>query len=319
VSAAGDWVSVFAPATIANVGPGFDCFGISLGEPGDIVRARVVAEPGVKITAIRGDGGALPYEAERNTAGQAALAILAGEGEWAARHGLELEIEKGLPAGSGLGSSAASAVCGAVAAMLAVGHATGSVYNRDRVLFAAVDGEAVASGAWHADNVAPALFGGFTIVQSLDPLNVVRLEPLLPCRVAVVTPDFVVETKRAREALPKSVSMRDAVANCANAASLVAALLTANGPLLRAALADRLAEPHRAKLIPGFAEAKRAAIAAGAYGCSIGGSGPTLFALAPDEDDAERAGEAIVATFARHGLTSRLLVCEISPLGARRI
>ena len=313
------WISVFAPATIANIGPGFDCFGLSLGEPGDIVRARVVAEPGVRIVAIRCDDGALPYDAPLNTAGKAAMAILAEQPEWSATNGLELKLEKGLPVCSGLGSSAASAVAGAMAAMLAVSRASGCAYDRQRVLRAAIDGEAVASGARHADNVAPALLGGFTIVQSLDPLRIVRLEPVLPCRVSTVTPELAIATKAAREILPKMVSLQDAVANCANTASVVAALMTADGPLLRAALADRFAEPYRAKLIPGFDEAKRAALDAGAYGCSIGGSGPTLFALAPDEDSARRAGQAIVGIFARKGLASRLTVTTINPQGARQL
>lgn len=314
---ANDWIGVFAPATIANIGPGFDCFGLSLGEPGDIARARVVAQPGVRIVAIDGDNGALPYEAPRNTAGMAALSILSAEPAWAANHGLELRLEKGLPACSGLGSSAASAVAGAMAAMLAVCKTVGRPYDRQLVLRAAIDGEAVASGARHADNVAPALFGGFTIVQSLDPLNIVRLEPALPCHVATVTPELAIATKAARDILPKTITLSDAVANCANTASVVAALLTADGALLRAALADRFAEPYRARLIPGFDEAKQAALAAGAYGCSIGGSGPTLFALAPDEASARRAGQAIADIFSRHGLASRLTVTIIDPQGAR--
>jgi len=316
---AGRWFNVFAPASVANVGPGFDCFGFSLGEPGDVVRARVVGEPGVRIVAIRGsDDSPLPFEPERNTAGRAALSILAGDPDFAAHRGLELEIDKELPPCSGLGSSAASAVAGAVAAMLALGEATDVAYDRARVLEAALDGEEVASGSRHGDNVAPSLLGGFTIVQSVDPLNVARFEPALPCRVAIVVPRLSIATKQAREALPKQVSLRDAVANCANASSVVLALLTANEALLRAAFADRFAEPHRAKLIPGFDEAKQAALAAGAYGCSISGSGPTLFALAPDDVAAARAAAAVVAALARHGVASRSFVTAISPQGARR-
>jgi homoserine kinase len=300
------------------VGPGFDCFGFSLGEPGDTVWARVVDEPGVRIREIHGDGGRLPLETAQNCAGRAAQAIWEAEGAFARTHGLELIVEKGLPLCAGLGGSAASAVAGAMAAMLAVGDAAGSPYDRDRVLQAALLGEAVAAGAPHADNVAPALLGGFTIVQSTAPLNIARFEPALPCHAAVVTPEFEVPTKAAREALPRHVPLADGVANCANAASVVLALLSGHAALLRAALQDRFAEPFRAKLIPGFADAKRAAVEAGAYGCSIGGSGPTLFALAPDEPSAQAAAAAIAAVFAARGLTSHTIVSTISPHGARR-
>lgn len=312
------WVRVFAPATVANVGPGFDCFGFSLGHPGDVVAARCSDRPGVRILEVTGDGGVLPRETERNTAGRAALSIWQALPRGLGELGLELIVEKGLPLFSGLGSSAASAVAGAVAAAL-IAHEVGGVpYDRDRVLRAALDGEAVASGARHADNVAPALLGGFTIVQSNDPLNVARFEPLLPLHVAVVSPDLHVATEQARAVLPQQVPLRDAVANAANAASLVLALLSADADLLRAALTDTLAEPYRARLIPGFTQAKTAAIEAGAYGCSISGAGPALFALAPDEPTADAAATAIAAVFAAHGLAATTYVTPISPQGARR-
>jgi homoserine kinase len=311
------WTRVFAPATVANVGPGFDCFGFSLGEPGDIVAARPSDRPGVRLLAIEGDGGVLPTEVAANTAGRAALSIWESAPELKP-HGLELILAKGLPLCSGLGSSAASAVAGAMAAALVAADLVGLPYDRGRVLKAAIDGEQVASGTRHADNVAPALLGGFTIVRGEEPEQIARFEPVLPLAVAVVAPAYEVPTKAAREALPREVPLADAVANIAAAATLVLALTQGDARLLREALVDRLAEPHRAKLIPGFAAAKQAALDAGAYGCSISGAGPAMFALAPDDTVADAAAVAMARAFAARGIESIRFVTTISSQGARR-
>jgi len=312
-----EWVSVYAPASVANVGPGFDCFGFSLGEPGDIVHARLSNKLGVRISEIQGDEGSLPVDVQINTAGKAALTIWDQMPELAAKCGIELKIEKGLPPCSGLGSSAASAVAGAMASMLIVERQTGLPYDQQKVLYAALAGEAVASGSIHADNIAPALLGGFTIVQSCNPLNIARFEPALDCSVSIVTPKLLIPTKAAREILPKEIPLRQAISNWANAASLVAALLTADEDLLRSALNDHIVEPVRARLIPGFDEAKKAAIQAGAYGCSISGAGPTLFALTPNNDIAHQACKDMVAVFARYNLDCASFVTKISSQGAK--
>jgi len=312
----GEWIGVYAPATVANVGPGFDCFGFSLGEPGDVVRARVCDEPGVRIVAIDGDDGALPRETERNTAGVAAWTV------WrqlpaVASIGLELMIEKGLPLCGGLGGSAASAVAGAVAAMRAGERQAGLPYRLDLVWQGALAGEALASGSIHGDNVAPSLLGGFTIVRTTAPLNGARFEPKIACRVVLVTPHMSMPTREARTALPRDVPLSRAVANCANAASLVLALAIGDGQMLRGALEDVIVEPVRGRLIPGFADAKRAALAAGVYGCSISGAGPTLFALAPDDAVAAQAAAAMAAALSRHGLAATTRITAVSPEGAR--
>ena len=202
MTAVGQRFEVFAPATVANVGPGFDCFGFSLGEPGDTVSVAVTDTPGVRITDLQCDFGDLPIQAELNTAGRAAIHIWSSAPETAAKHGLDMTLHKGLPLCSGLGSSAASAVAGAVAAMHALAASTGAQYDPQKVLDAAFDGESLASGTPHADNIAPALYGGFTIVQSAHPLRIARFEPSLPCRVALVTPDWEISTKHARVILP---------------------------------------------------------------------------------------------------------------------
>jgi homoserine kinase len=308
---------VFAPATVANVGPGFDCFGFSLGEPGDTVTGRLSETPGVRIVEIIGDEGKLPVETERNAAGKAAMAIWNNEPTLASRYGLELTLEKGLPLCSGMGSSAASAVAGAVVAMLAAGTLTGRQYDRQRALEAALAGEAVAAGAPHADNVAPCLLGGFTIVQSNQPLRIARFEPTLKCHIVLVKPDFDLPTKQARELLPAQVPLTDAIANSANASALVLALLTDDADLLRHALTDHIVVPRRAHLIPGFEKAQTAAVDAGAYGCSISGAGPALFAMTPNERTARRVGEAIRGVFAAHNLAADEWISTISSEGAK--
>ena len=313
------WLSVFAPASVANVGPGFDCFGFSLGEPGDIVRARISKRPGVRIVEMTGTDGSIPMDVDANTAGVAAKEIWEGEGEFAQNHGLELMIEKGMPSCSGLGSSAASAVGGALAAMIVATKYNSAEYDQDRVLHASVSGEAVASGARHADNVAPCLLGGFILVQQKEPLNIARFQIPMEVITAIVTPNIAISTKAAREALPKMVPLEDAITNWANAASLVLAMSKGDEKLLAASLHDTIVEPCRAKLIPGFDDAKKAAIDAGAFGCSISGSGPTLFALAGDRETATAAADAIEAVFSARGMQSTKYVSAISKTGARRI
>lgn len=310
-------VRVRAPATVANVGPGYDCFGFALEGLGDMVTARRVEGEGVRIVEIRGDGGQLPREASKNTAGRAAQSV------WSDPRlgglGLELTIEKGLPLFSGLGSSASSAVAGALAAMTLRCEVTGESCERDLVLAAALDGEELASGCRHADNVAPALLGGFTVVQSSAPVRVGRFVPALPLAVSVVMPELRISTREAREVLPREVALGDAVANWSNAAALVVALLQGEVALLRAALSDRIVEPCRARLIPGFDTARKAALEAGALGFSISGSGPALFALALDEAVAGAIGAAVVEALGRHGVAARAVTSHISPQGAHPI
>ncbi len=310
------WIAAFAPATVANVGPGYDVFGLALEEPGDVVSARLTDEPGVvRIASIEGDGGRLPRDADANTAGRAARAILDAAPEKAAEHGIELELIKGLPLCSGLGSSGASAAAAAFVALTLV--TDGPVDARD-ALGAAIAAEAVAAGAPHADNVAPSLLGGFTIVRPDDPTRPARFEPTLPCRVVVVTPDHDVPTREARAALPASVPLADAVANVAAGATLVAGLITGDADLVRRGLADRLVEPHRAALIPGFADVKAAATDAGALGGSISGAGPSVFALVAEGTDDAAVAEAMVDAFARHGLEASAIRSPISGRGVRR-
>ena len=311
------WVKVFAPASIANLGPGFDCLGVAIEGPGDTVavRRRESGPPGVVITAITGDAGGIPLSAEENCAGKAALAVLRQiPGKAGREASIEMTIHKGLPRGSGLGSSAASAVAGAVAAHLLLDSPVG----RHQLLDAALEGETLASGGRHADNLAASLLGGFTIVRSHDPIDVTRLEAPPQARFVVVLPEMEIATRYARSILPEMVPLKDAVANAAHAAALVAAVARGNIAELGRAIVDRIVEPARRHLIPGFDDVRRAAMEAGACGGSISGAGPAIFAVATAEK-AEAVAAAMHAAFSRHGLGARHYICPPDNRGARRV
>jgi homoserine kinase len=316
--AGGDgWIRVFAPASIANLGPGFDCLGVALDGPGDTVavRRRDTGPAGVLITAITGDAGGIPLSAEENCAGRAALAVMRQiPGKAGREAAIEMTIHKGLPRGSGLGSSAASAVAGAVATHLLLESPIG----RHALLDAALEGEMVASGGRHADNLAASLLGGFTIVRSHEPLDVIRLEAPPQARFVVVLPEMEISTRYARSILPETIPLKDAVSNAAHAAALVAAVARANVADLGRAIVDRVIEPARRHLIPGFEEVRRAAMEAGAFGGSISGAGPAVFAVA-NADKAEAVAAAMHAAFSRHGLGARHFICPPDNRGARRV
>jgi homoserine kinase len=317
-------VRVFAPASVSNLGPGFDVLGLALPEPGDYVEAEPSPRPGVEIVAITGDGGELSHAADRNVAAVAAAHVLAripphavaapaSGGPRAA--GVRLWLHKGMPLASGLGSSAASSVAGAVA----VNELFGRPLARRDLLASAMEGERVASGAAHADNVAPSLLGGIVAIRSYAPLDVVEL-PVPPRLVVVVVhPHCRVATAEARAILAgRGFALADAVANVGNMAAFVHALHRGDLALLGRSVEDRLVEPLRAHLVPGFAEVVRAARAAGALGCSMAGAGPSVFALAIDPGAGERIGRAMQAAFdsAAH-LDSDLFMGAVNTVGAK--
>lgn len=303
--------SAFAPASLSNLACGFDALGLALAAPGDRVTARRAAGAGVAIGEITGPGAAvLPREPTRNTAAVAAASLLAARG---VTTGVELAIAKGIAPGSGIGSSAASAV----AAVLAVDALFELESPEEALLAAALDGEEVASGARHADNVAPSLLGGAVLVRALDPLDVVRLP--FPERIwlALVRPEVEVRTRDARRVLPAAVPLADAVAQAANLGALVAGLFRDDPALVGRALEDRIAEPARASLVPGFPAAKAAALAAGALGATFSGSGPSTFAFCVGEAAAQRVAVAMTAAYEAEGLACEVLVTPPSPTGAR--
>lgn len=307
-----DSVAVFAPATVANLGVGFDILGMALDAPGDIVHATYREQPGAALTSISGDGGHLPRAAGRNTACIAAQITLERLG---ASGGVSLRLEKGLPLASGLGSSAASAAAAAVA----VNELFGAPLGRDDLLAACVEAEASVSGR-HADNVAPALWGGIVLVMSAEGRAVYPLPIPDELVLALVTPDVAVPTAHARAVLPARVSMHDLVRQTALVAALVHALHSRDLALLAQTVEqDPIVTPARAKLIPGFDRACAAAHEAGALGTLISGSGPTLCALCDTPATARAAADAFAATYDALGVASRAFTARPSPQGARVI
>jgi homoserine kinase len=303
-------VTAFAPATVSNVACGFDVLGFALDAPGDEVTARFTPA-GVRIDEITGDHGRLPRDAAKNTAGVAAQALLTILGE---RRGVALTIRKGLPLSSGLGGSAASAV----AAVVAVDGLLGAHTPLETLMVCAFEGERIGAGSAHGDNIAPAVYGGFVLVRVANPPDVVRL-PVPPGLTAVVVhPALEIETARARALLGTTVPLDDAIRQWANLGALVDALHRADFALLSRALEDTIAEPRRASLIPGLAAIKHAAVDAGALGCSLSGSGPSLFALCRDAVSAQAVAAAMTDAVRLHiGGEPQTYVSPIAPRGAR--
>lgn len=301
-------VRAFAPATVSNLACGFDVLGFAIEGVGDVVTARRRSGAGLVIEAIEGAEG-IPAEVERNTAGVAARALLESAFPDGDAPGVGLAIAKGLPAGTGLGSSAASAV----AAVLAVDSLLGLGADTDRLLDAALAGEAIVSGTVHGDNVAPALLGGLILVR-LD--RTPRTVPLpvpegLSC--ALLCPDLVVETGPSRGKIGPDVPLAVARSHWGDTAALIAGLFRGDRALIGSALVDRLAEPVRHGAVPRYFAVKEAAIAAGALGAGLSGSGPSVFALCPDPATARHAGEAMADAFRPSGVEA---VLRVSPVGA---
>ena len=297
-----DQARAFAPASVGNVGVGFDILGHTVAGPGDIALVRRIDQPLVRIRAIRGVVTELPLAAERNTAGAALIAL---RESLQLAHGFEIELDKGIALGSGMGGSAASCVAALVAAnaLLAEPLSAAALYP-----FALI-GEAVASGGKHGDNVGPMLLGGLVLASAE------RLVPVpvpAPWHCLLVHPDVVLETRRAREALQGAYALSEFVAQSGNLALVLAGCFRGDADLVRAGLNDVLVEPRRAPLIAGFAEVKRAALDAGAMGASISGAGPSVFAWFESRLQAETAAAPMRAAFAQAGFDSQALVSPIA-------
>jgi homoserine kinase len=302
-------IRAFAPATVSNLGAGFDVLGMALAGAGDVVTARKVPGSGVRLHSIQGDGGRLPLEASANTAGIAARATLARAG---IDMGVELVVEKGLPLGSGLGSSAASAA----AAALATNRLVGSPLRRNVLIEACLEAEMAVSGR-HADNIAPALLGGLVLVRSTEPLDIVRL-PLPPeLWVVVALPEMELETRRARGVLPSQIPLGAMVEVSANLGALVAACFSGDLALLSRSIRDPVVGPARASLIPGCEQVIAAALDAGALGSAISGAGPSIFALCRSSPSAAHVAERMVAAFAEVSLHASVITSPADCPGAR--
>jgi homoserine kinase len=301
-------ITVFAPATVANVASGFDVLGFALDSPGDAVTLSRVQGGGVKVIAVTGDGGKLPRDPQKNTAAVAISGFLARMGH---PFGVEISLEKRMPLSSGLGSSAASAV----AAAYAVNIMAGQPLSPRELLPFTMEAERAACGSAHADNVAPSLLGGFVLIRSYSPLDVVQLPVPAGLSCAVAHPHAEVRTEDARKILKKEIRLADATRQWGNLAALVAALYNGDLQLLGRSLQDVVAEPARSLLIPGFGAVKSAALDAGALGCSISGSGPSVFALCASAEISARVGDAMVAAFLAAGLASDLYISAVNTKG----
>jgi len=301
--------TAFAPASVGNVAIGFDILGFSVDALGDRVTVHRRAEPGVSIRAVRGIAGDLPTEPEKNTAGRALLAMHEAVKPG---FGFEMEIDKGIPLGSGLGGSAASAVGAVVAANALLDKPCSKL---DLLKFA-MQGEAVASGSLHVDNISPSLFGGLVLTVGIDHPRVKRIPVPLDVRAVILHPHMFLSTKQARAILRKTVEMSDFVWQTANLAGFISGCYTDDLEMIRASFEDVVIEPQRQALIPGFPDVRRASMEAGALGCSISGAGPTMFAWAV----AERASavmQAMSAEFAKRSIEVDKWIVEINSAGAR--
>jgi homoserine kinase len=301
--------SAFAPASVGNVAIGFDILGFSVNAIGDRATVRRVPAPGVRIKAIRGVVKDLPLAPEKNTAGRALQAMCE---TLSLPFGLELELDKGIPLASGLGGSAASAV----AAVVAANAVLAKPCTQLQLLKFAMHGEAVASGSMHVDNIAPSLYGGLVLTVGIDHPRVKQIPVPPSVRAVIVHPHMFLSTRQARAILKGTVEMKDFVWQTANLAGFISGCYTNDLDMIRESFEDVVIEPQRAALIPGFGDARRAAVSAGALGCSISGAGPTMFAWCL-EAHALAVREAMVIEFSRHGLESDHWTTIVEPLGAR--
>jgi len=299
-------IRVFCPGTIANVSCGFDVLGLSLAGVGEYMTVTQTPTKGITISEITGQD--LPLETAKNVAGVAGLALLEALGSEA---GFDIKIEKKIKAGSGIGSSAASSA----GAVWAINHLLGNPYTTIELIPFAMEGERLASGVAHADNVAPALLGGFTLVRSTDPLDVVSLPSPRELYATVIHPQIEIKTADSRRILKSSLSLKDAITQWGNVGGLVAGLYREDYELIGRSLQDVVIEPVRSILIPGFDEIKAAALNAGALGCGISGSGPSVFALSKGADKAHEVAQQLKEVYTPVVIPFDIHICNINEKG----
>ncbi len=285
-------------ASVANVSCGFDCIGYAISVPGDLITLTKKNTPGIDITMSGFGSDSISCDPKNNTGGKAIISLLEALTN---DQGFHLHIEKGIPPGSGVGSSAASAV----AAIVGVNELLNNPLTLNELLVHGLAGEAVSAGVEHADNVVPALLGGIILIRSNNPLDILELHVPDSLFSTIVLPDLVVNTQDARNILPKNVPLKTAIAQAGNLAGFSLALQNEDFDLLGRSMVDHFAEPHRAKLIPGYKAVRNAALDAEAIGCGIAGSGPAVFALSDSLEKAEKIGLAMVNTFKNSGLASQ--------------
>ena len=306
-----DQVKVFAPATIANVACGFDVLGLALDYPGDEVLIKKTDSKQIIITACH-NAENLPLEVDKNVAGVAVKALLDKLGS---DQGFEIELTKGVKPGSGIGSSAASSA----AAVIAVNHLLGEPFTRKELVEFAMQGEKCATGVAHADNVAPSICGGFTLVRSYEPLDVIKIDAPEELWATVIHPQLEVKTRDARRVLKGGIDLSKAITQWGNVGGLVAGLYSKDYDLIGRSLVDVVIEPIRSILIPGYENVKKATLAAGALGCSISGSGPSIFGLSRGKETALKVKKAMAEVYEQYGVDFEIHVSQVNSEGARII
>ena len=305
-------VKVFSPASIGNIGPGFDVLGLAIDGLGDTVEAREISGNEVVIENIFNADHDISNDPDKNTAGIAAKETLRALG---IKNGVGLILTKGMPSGSGLGSSAASAAAGAYA----VNKLFNGGLSEDELILAAMKGEAYVSGGYFADNVAPSILGGATLTQSIDPLRVSKLGTIDELILVLIIPNIQILTKDSRDVIPNKIDKRNFITNMANTASITAAFCKNDYALLKDNLIDVIIEPARTKLIPGFADIKSAAVKAGADGCTISGSGPTIFSISNSHQRAKKIKCEMEKEFLNHGVECTGFITTPSKVGSREV
>jgi len=301
-------IKLFSPATVANVACGFDVLGLCLDTIGDEMVVRKVDEKGVRITKI--EGFKLPFETELNVAGVSALAMYQ---ELQPDCGFEIEIKKNIKPGSGIGSSAASAV----GSVYGINALLGSPLNKTQLTQFAIKGEALASGSEHADNIAPALFGGFTLVKSVNPLEILQIPSPDNLYVTIIHPQIEIKTAISRAILPKNVPLKAAINQWANVGSFIHSLHTSDYPLMQRSLHDVIIEPHRSKLIPHYNEVKQQTLKVGALGTNISGSGPSIFSLCKGIESANKVRDVMRNIYSNTGIEFDVHVSKINTQGVK--
>lgn len=303
-------VTAFAPATVGNVAVGFDILGFALEAPGDRATVSRIAEPTVRLGEIRGRVTDLPERPDENTATVGLVQLVEDRD---LDYGFEVDLEKGIPLGSGMGGSAASAV----AAVVAANEWLDEELSRERMLEYALLGESVASNDVHGDNVTPSLYGGLTLTRSLEPVDVVSIPVPESIRYVVVRPDRQIATDEARNTIPGKLPLKSYVTQSGNLAGFIAGCYRGDLELIDRSLADMLIEPHRAPLIPGFGEVRDAAVEAGAVGGSISGAGPSIFAWCHPPETVETVESAMKEAFEKRGIESESWTGAVSEAGAQ--
>jgi len=304
-------IKVFAPATVANVVCGFDVLGFAVNQPGDEVEMRLVDEPGVRLLQITGDDGKLPLDSAKNTVSASVQHYL--DHIKRTDVGVEIVLHKKMPIGSGLGSSSASTVAG----LFAINQLMGNLLTAKELVPFAMLGEELACGYGHADNVAPDLMGGFVLVRSYDPLDLIALPTPANLFAAIVYPEVDVPTKDARQMIRTKVLLKDAVTQWGNVAGLVSGLFLNDLDLVGRSMKDVLIEPVRSILIPGFDQLKQLAMENGAVGFGISGSGPSVFALVKDETTALKITQAQQAHLSQLNINSNAYVSAVNAEGPK--